>query len=100
VTNKSTLKFNLNDTIRVRLTERGKKSIRDFAKMSERTTRMLYPKVDVEFPTYDVIEEDKEGYSEWVCWELFRMLGPYLSACCHKDIDVFEDVNIEIIKDK
>lgn len=64
------VRHNVNDLVRVKLTDVGRKVHR------ENWTRDFGP-MEKDFP-YRAPTEDSEGWSEWQMWELMRQFG---SAC-------------------
>jgi transcriptional accessory protein Tex/SPT6 len=71
-------KFNINDTIKVKLTDYGKESLRkDYDDFLERVRSLVEDKEYVPFE-FRLPKEDKEGYSEWQMWDLINKLGKYI----------------------
>lgn len=62
--------LNLNDTVRVRLTDHGREIHR--ADYHATPTRAFW------FP-YSPPREDADGWSDWLIWELMQLFGPHLS---------------------
>lgn len=59
-------KFNINDTVKVKLTEHGKKIHReDWDSVFGNNSNF----------TYTPPREDENGYSSWQMWELMRWFG-------------------------
>jgi len=68
-------KFNINDTVKVKLTDYGKECLRkDYDDFLERGRRLVEDKEYVPFE-FRLPEEDKEGYSEWQLWVLMEKFG-------------------------
>ncbi len=63
--------FNINSTVRVRLTDHGRRLLRiEHEKFWANTARPDYP--------YTPPKEDEGGWSEWQLWCLMRELGPHI----------------------
>lgn len=65
------IEFHMNDKVRVRLTNRGRKVHRE-----------NYRKLMASYPpelslNYQPPEEDAEGWSEWQMWELMQQFGEH-----------------------
>lgn len=63
--------FNINDTVRVKITEKGHALLRKdheefFAKLASKRP-------------YEPPKEDAEGYSRWQLWSLMQSFGPHIS---------------------
>jgi len=70
-------KFNINDTVKVKLTDYGKECLRkDYDDFLERVRSLVEDKEYVPFE-FRLPKEDKEGYSEWQMWDLINKLGKY-----------------------
>lgn len=70
--NKNLVKFNVNDNVRVRLTDRGRAIHRD-----------RFRKLNAVLPLnanykYTPPKEDNEGWSTWQMWNLMSIFGDYL----------------------
>jgi len=66
--------FNVNDTVKVKLTDYGKECLRnDYNDL----VRGLKDLVGEDYTPYEfrLPEEDKDGYSEWQLWVLMEKLG-------------------------
>lgn len=64
--------FNVNDKVKIKLTEKGKDQVwKDYLELCK---RMGYtPKRGYEgYPP-----EDQDGWSEWQMWDLIKTFGPY-----------------------
>ncbi len=92
---KEVCEFNLNDTIRVKLTEYGKSIFR--AQHKESRTK-LPETIQADFEDYLEIEEDEEGYSEWLCWLFFKTVASHFSPVSHISTDIFKDTTVQIKK--
>ncbi len=66
------MKININDSVRVRLTECGKKQHRENHDNFWRTTKHPNP------PKYTAPVEDVDGWSEWQLWCLMAEFGPHI----------------------
>lgn len=78
--------INLNDTVRVRLTERGRRLLHEqrnalFAGASEQIKARLIP-----------LEEDSDGRSEWTLWELMHEFGRHM----YNGADLVVETTIEL----
>ncbi len=65
------MKFNINNTVRVKLTDHGRK-IHHFQHL-ELNKQMPRTRVPYRAPT-----EDAEGWSEWQLWHLIETFGPHV----------------------
>ena len=65
------MKINLNDSVRVRLTEHGRRLHREH----------WNEKVGDAYP-YQQPQEDEDGWSTWQLWELMATFGEHLCMCC------------------
>ena len=65
------LRFNINETVHVRLTDRGRA-----------IHRQEFDDLSTQFPncglTYSPPREDADGWSEWQLWHLMEMFGPHI----------------------
>jgi hypothetical protein len=70
------VKFNINDTVRVRLTDYGRAVLRDDWQF---TTDVYYasPKSRAIRGEYKPPKEDAHGWSEWQLWALMEAFGEY-----------------------
>lgn len=64
------LKFNINDSVKVRLTEYGKRILAQQAKEFFQETGISISALTP--------QEDEEGYSQWQLWTLMQSLGPHM----------------------
>jgi hypothetical protein len=69
------MKFNVNNLVRVKLTDHGKKILQNDA---------------INLP-----KEDKDGWSEWQLWGLMSNFGQYLYNGCELPFEI----NIEFFED-
>lgn len=67
-------RFNINDKVRVRLTDHGHFVHR---KSHEQLVGHMRPGIRDEFPYIPPIE-DSDGWSEWQLWDLMRTFGPHI----------------------
>lgn len=66
-----TVTMNINDRVRVKLTERGRQlHLKHFNELYASYGRLR--------PTYVPPREDVDGWSEWTMWDLMREYGRYL----------------------
>lgn len=75
------IKFNVNSSVRVKLTDEGRKIHRD----RHDNLRKKLPS-GVEF-NYRPPEEDADGYSKWQLWELMQVFGPHICLGCVNPFD-------------
>ncbi len=68
------MRFNMNDYIRVRLTDAGRKIHRS---NHEALLLMMSPSAAKLLP-YTQPKEDDDGWSEWQGWHLMQEFGPWL----------------------
>jgi hypothetical protein len=67
------MKFNINNNVRVKLTDAGKEILRrQFDEMNK-----TFPKA---FGEFKLPEEDQEGWSEWEMSTLMQYLGKHIVA--------------------
>jgi DNA-binding MarR family transcriptional regulator len=62
----TTAKFNINNSVRVRLTPKGREILAEIAKTAPPAARDAW-----------VWREDEQGWSRWSMWELMSLLGKY-----------------------
>jgi hypothetical protein len=80
--------FNVNNYIKVRLTERGRAILRDnYARMYQGYLSEKYP--------YQPPEEDGDGWSRWQAWHFMASFGPYMG--CGSDLPA--ETEIKFITD-
>jgi len=79
------MKFNLNDYIKVQLTDTGRAFLR-----AEHAKRFWGR--DAKFP-YMPPEEDEAGWSRWQLWDFMARFGPHISMT--GDLPVMTDIEIE-----
>ena len=78
-----TISFNLNESVRVRLTDHGKRLYR------QDWERKFKPYVAQGLQvTYHPPKEDAEGWSEWQLWHLMQEFGPHLHLGCNPPFDL------------
>lgn len=66
--------MNINDIIKVKLTDKGKEIIqKDYARLIS-----LYPTLDIK-PCY---VEDEDGYIEFQMWDFMRLYGSHFYVGC------------------
>lgn len=73
------MKFNINEKVRVRLTDFGRDCI------AKNDSAMMLP--------VRVIAADADGWTTWQLWELMREFGPYL----HMGVKVPFETEIELL---
>jgi hypothetical protein len=75
--------FNVNEYIKVRLTDRGRKLHKD---QHDRT----YPGFLAKKYPYQPPQEDKDGWSRWQAWHFMASFGAYMGCgsdlCCETEI--------------
>ena len=82
------MRFNINNYVRVRLTDRGRSIHREW-----------YEKISKQYPpdclSYRPPTEDEEGWSRWQLWDLMNIFGPSCMNGCiipfETEIDIVED---------
>lgn len=74
------MKFNLNESVKVRLNDHGKAILR---KQHEQTFKGM----EKDFP-YQAPKEDGDGYSQWQLWVLMKTFGPHLGNGCRAPFDL------------
>jgi len=80
-----TVPFNINDTVRVKLTPYGRAMHRKAHEdLMQHTRRLGYPDP---FP-YVSVKEDKRGWSEWQLWHLMQIFGPHIYHGCKNCFDM------------
>lgn len=80
--------FNINDTVRVKLTDEGRKAHREnFDKLYCSNPNK---------PEYRPIKEDDDGWSSWQMWYLMQQFGPHTYMGC----ELMFHPTIELPKDK
>lgn len=80
------MKFNVNDCVKVKLTERGRSIL-----ASKRVNMQFLTNLKLPFFDY---KEDENGWSEWQLWDLMSIFGQYLYNGC----DIPFEMNIIIIE--
>lgn len=77
--------FNINDSVRVRLTPHGHNLLRkDWEEMPQQLREVLVE--------YRPVKEDTEGWSEWQLWELMNTFGKH----CHNGCELPFETDIQI----
>lgn len=66
------MRFNVNDYVRVRLTDEG----RAIHRKEYDDLIAAYPKIT---HAYTRPKEDAEGWSKWQLWDLMQRFGPYIT---------------------
>jgi hypothetical protein len=79
VTEKIWLPFNINEYVKVRLTDHGREIHRQSYDRLMEKLRLNY---DYKPFRYTPPEEDDEGYSEWQLWVLMQEFGPHVYNGC------------------
>jgi hypothetical protein len=68
------IKFNINQIVRVKLTDHGRK-----------IHRQQFRKFNAQFPNgtfkYDPPKEDEDGWSRWQLWDLIETFGSHVGVC-------------------
>ena len=65
------MRFNVNDTVRVKLTPTGKDILR-------KKFESAHEKMPQVFKEFTLPKEDKHGFSQWQMWSLFADFGEYI----------------------
>lgn len=65
--------INLNDQVKVRLTDRGHKALE-----ADHFSRFSHLGFNRAMKLYMPPEEDLDGYSKWALWDLMRTFGPHI----------------------
>jgi len=73
--------FNINDNVRVRLTEHGRKVLQQ--KRDELMCQLPHTPLTSRTPdslwyNRPLIQEDEDGWSEWQMWNLIETFGDYI----------------------
>jgi hypothetical protein len=68
-------KFNINSEVKVRLTDVGRS-------LHKKSWEELYSIDNTRIPSYIPPQEDEQGYSRFVMWELMQIFGSYLTMGC------------------
>ncbi len=71
------VEFNINDYVKVKLTERGLKIHREKYDDLDRRMNGLFSK---HYP-YTTPTVDSEGYSKWQLWDLMQRFGTHINLC-------------------
>jgi hypothetical protein len=95
------VKFNINDTVRVRLTDYGRAVLRDDW---QSTTNIYYarPEQRAIRGEYKPPKEDEHGWSEWQLWALMEAFGERCRLSFETEIEIVgaEVVNAEAERDE
>ena len=83
------IKFNINDIIKIRLTDKGRRILRQRYDELTRYSPNLFKK----FP-YEEPEVDENGWSTWQMWEVMQIFGPHMG----NGFDLCFDTVIQIIE--
>lgn len=88
------MKFNINDTVRVRLTDYGRAVLRDDW---QSTTNIYYASPERSAALrgeYKPPKEDEDGWSEWQLWALMAAFGDRMNLvfplCFETEIEIVE----------
>lgn len=77
------IKINLNDFIKVKLTETGKEIFNHrFDELNEKLKKEAYKNIP--------LEEDENGYTEFQLWDFMQIYGSYMYFAGPTVIDPFE----------
>ncbi len=71
------MRFNINDTVRVRLTEHGREALRQNTDAMNHVLSQTISN-NLVLP-YETVKEDREGWSEWQLWHLMQQFGHLMS---------------------
>jgi hypothetical protein len=85
------MKLNVNDTVRVRLTDLGRKTLAVLrAKTNEGIAAMCIPGSDP--PQVPLTAEEVDGWSEWQLWVLMETFGEF----CGNGMPLMFETEIEV----
>ena len=73
--------MNLNDTVLVKLTDRGRELMR--ANHDALWANYKVPPYEFKLP-----KEDAEGFSRWQMWSLMQEFGPHIHMCMQNPFDL------------
>lgn len=80
--------FNLNDYVRVKMTDYG----RQIHQVEHRELNATIRKHGGKGLPYNPPDEDADGWSQWQLWRLMELFGPYIHMGCDNpfqpDIDI------------
>jgi len=83
------MKFNVNDSVRVRLTDYGKEILR-------KEFDVMHESFPMAFKEFALPKEDSEGWSSWQMWSLMETFGKYIrlggEVPFHTEIEIAEKV--------
>lgn len=82
------MKFDINNKVKVKLTEVGKSVLREQYKV----IKAVYPWL----PDFVLPDEDENGWSKWQLWELMQKFGHVM----YNGGDIPFETEIEIIEDQ
>jgi len=84
------MKFNINEKVRVKLTEHGKALHREYH-------AKFLAHLGQKAPDYTPPKEDAEGWSEWQLWVLMQEFGPHMGLGFRTVIETEIEVpNVEL----
>lgn len=81
------IKFNTNNYVKVRLTEKGKSVLHDYANKGDQ----VLPNSSIKKDVLNRHAPDSENYSKFQMWQLINIFG---SHCFNGNSNVFEDCSI------
>lgn len=75
------MKFNINDTIKIKLNEKGKQIL-----------QKEYGELNAKLPAgckwkFELPKEDENGYSSWQLWSVMGRFGPHIYLGCEVPFD-------------
>lgn len=73
------MKFNVNDTVRVRLTDVGRQIVKH---KHDELNAFLRARNGTLQHGDGTVTEDADGWSEWLLWQLMQTFGPYMYNGC------------------
>lgn len=95
--NPNLIEFNLNDFVLVKLNENGKRIHKNKFDQLRNIVAPYYKEGEkTGLGEYKEPEEDKDGYSKWILWELMQEFGPYITM----GFDPPFDTTIKLIIDE
>jgi hypothetical protein len=87
------MKFNVNDTVRVRLTDLGRKTLAVLRADENAKIKARFPEVDALQP---LAVPEVEGWSEWVLWEVMATFGEF----CGNGSPLMFETEMELIGER
>lgn len=81
--------FNINETVRVKLTDHGRKIHREHFRKLNATIPVT---ADLK---YMPPKEDAEGWSEWQMWCLMEAFGPHIGMCREQPFETSIEFQVE-----